>query len=107
MWITWSPTKVLRGGYYFKFTRAPLTRFALRFTVTSTRSAILMNGMPLFIPICLRSKAIVPLTVSTPSSRGGSVNVSLSCLVTPRIVKSPSKRNRVGTGLFDFCGVGT
>ena len=33
-----------------------------RSTVTSTRSAILMKGMPEFMPNSLRSNAIVPLT---------------------------------------------
>ena len=55
-----------------------------------------MNGMPLFIPNCLQSKAIVPLTVSTPVLSRGSVNVSLSRLVTPRIVKSPSNATVLG-----------
>ena len=36
--------------YCLKINGGPLTRFALRSTVTSTRSAILMKGMPLFIP---------------------------------------------------------
>ena len=39
-----------QDGYYFRATGGPLTRFTLRSTVTSTRSAILMKGMPLFIP---------------------------------------------------------
>jgi hypothetical protein len=50
-----------RTGYCLKITGDPLTRFPLRSTVTSTRSAILIKGMPLFIPYSLRSKAIVPL----------------------------------------------
>ena len=54
------------GGYCLKTTGGPLTRLPLRSTVTSTRSAILMKGMPLFIPYCLRSKAIVPLIVPEP-----------------------------------------
>jgi hypothetical protein len=37
-------------GYCLKMTGGPLTRFAWRDTVTSTRSAILMKGMPLSIP---------------------------------------------------------
>ena len=36
--------------YCFKTTGGPLTLLPLRSTVTSTRSAILMNGMPLFMP---------------------------------------------------------
>ncbi len=36
--------------YCLKTTGGPLTRFAFRATVTSTRLAILMKGMPLFIP---------------------------------------------------------
>lgn len=36
--------------YCFKTTGGPLTLLPLRSTLTSTRSAILMNGMPLFIP---------------------------------------------------------
>ena len=38
----------------------PLTRSIMRKTVTSTRSAILMKGIPLFMPYSFRSKAIVP-----------------------------------------------
>jgi hypothetical protein len=49
-----------------------------------------MNGMPLFIPYCLRSKAIVPAIVPSPVPLPLIVNVSFSGLVTPRIVKSPS-----------------
>ena len=52
---------LLRGGekgldksriadYCLKTSGGPLTRFPLRSTVTSTRSAIFMNGMPLFMP---------------------------------------------------------
>jgi hypothetical protein len=67
-----------------------LTRFPLRSTVTSTRSAILMKGMPLFIPYCLRSKAIVPVIDPLPVPLPVIVSVSFSGLVTPRIVKSPS-----------------
>jgi len=39
-----------RPCYCFKSMGGPLTRFPLRSTSTSTRSAILMKGMPLFIP---------------------------------------------------------
>jgi hypothetical protein len=38
------------AAYCLKTNGGPLTRFPLRSTVTSTRSAILMKGMPLFIP---------------------------------------------------------
>jgi len=37
-------------SYCFHTTGGPLTRFPLRSTVTSTRSAIVTKGMPLFIP---------------------------------------------------------
>jgi hypothetical protein len=37
-------------GYSLKTTGGPATRFPLRSVVTSTRSAILIKGMPLFIP---------------------------------------------------------
>jgi hypothetical protein len=56
----------------------------LRSTVTSTRSAILMKGMPLFIPYCLRSKAIVPLMAPEPVPLPEIAMVSFSGLVTPR-----------------------
>ena len=36
--------------YCLKTNGGPLARFPLRLTVTSTRSAILTKGMPLFIP---------------------------------------------------------
>ena len=38
------------ASYYFITTGGPLTRFPLRSTVTSTRSAIVTKGIPLFIP---------------------------------------------------------
>lgn len=45
------PRKSLdHARYWAKTNGGPLTRLTLRFTVTSTRSAILMNGMLLFIP---------------------------------------------------------
>jgi hypothetical protein len=37
-------------GYCLRTTGGPLVRFATRSTVTSTRSAILTSGIPLFIP---------------------------------------------------------
>jgi len=39
-----------QSSYCLKTTGGPLTRLPLRSTVTSTRSAIFMKGMPLFIP---------------------------------------------------------
>jgi hypothetical protein len=39
-----------RRCYLLKTSGGPLTRFALKSTVTSTRLAILMKGMPLSIP---------------------------------------------------------
>jgi len=41
------------AGYCLKTNGGPLTRSPLRSTATSTRSAILMNGMPLFHAIVL------------------------------------------------------
>jgi hypothetical protein len=41
----------LKSVYYcLKTSAGPLTRFTWRATFTSTRSAIVTNGMPLFIP---------------------------------------------------------
>ena len=60
----WLPQRV---GYYFRLTGGPLTRLPLRLTETSTRSAILMKGMPLFMPYCLRSKAMIPEIVRSQS----------------------------------------
>jgi hypothetical protein len=40
----------LHPAYCLKTNGGPLTRFTLRSTVTSTRSAILTKGIPLFIP---------------------------------------------------------
>jgi hypothetical protein len=45
-----SSSLLCQAGYCLKTTGGPLTRFALSATVTSTRLAILMKGMPLFIP---------------------------------------------------------
>jgi hypothetical protein len=42
--------RVTCEGYCLKTKGGPLTRFPFSSTVTSTRSAILMKGMPLFIP---------------------------------------------------------
>ena len=38
------------GTDYLSSSGGPLTRFPLRWKLTSTWSAILMNGMPFFIP---------------------------------------------------------
>jgi len=43
-------SRELQPAYCLKTNGGPLTRFPLRLTVTSTRSAILTKGMPLFIP---------------------------------------------------------
>jgi hypothetical protein len=37
-------------GYCLSASEGPLTRFSFRWKLTSTWSAILMNGIPLFIP---------------------------------------------------------
>jgi hypothetical protein len=41
---------VSAATHYFRSTGSPLTRSALRSTITSTRLAILMKGIPLVIP---------------------------------------------------------
>src|SRR5262249_34335237 len=46
----WPCLPFWQDGYCLRATGGPLTRFTLRSTVTSSRSAILMKGMPLFIP---------------------------------------------------------
>jgi hypothetical protein len=43
-------THPIPRAYCLKTSGGPLTRFTFRLTVTSTRSAIFMKGMPLFIP---------------------------------------------------------
>ena len=78
-------TGVQRGCYSLNTIGGPLTRFPLRSTVTSTRSAILMNGMPLFIPNSLRSNAIVPFIEPSPIPLPVMVKLNFSGLVTPRI----------------------
>jgi hypothetical protein len=40
----------LMSNYSLKTSGGPLTRLPFRSTLTSTRSAILMNGIPLFMP---------------------------------------------------------
>src|SRR6516162_7477539 len=82
--------------YFLKTRGGPLTRLALRSTLTSTRSAILMNGIPLFIPYSLRSKAMVPTIAPEPVPSPETVSVSFSALVTPRIVKLPSTSKVLG-----------
>jgi hypothetical protein len=49
-WNALMPMSLSQPGYCLNTNRGPLTRFPWRSTVTSTRSAILMNGMPLFMP---------------------------------------------------------
>jgi hypothetical protein len=51
-------------------------------TVTSTRSAVLMKGMPLFISYFFRSKAIIPLIVPEPVPCPSTLRVSSSALDT-------------------------
>jgi hypothetical protein len=75
-----------KEGYCWKTSGGPLTLAPLRSTLTSTRSAILMKGMPLFIPNSLRSKAIVPLISPVPVPLPETVKFSGSGLDTPRIV---------------------
>src|SRR5215469_81377 len=82
--------------YFLKTRGGPLTPLALRSTLTSTRSAILMNGIPLFIPYSLRSKAMVPTIAPEPVPSPEAVSVSFSALVTPRIVKLPSTSKVLG-----------
>ena len=48
--LRWTQRPFATLDYSLKTTGGPLTRFPLKSTVTSTRSAILINGMPLFIP---------------------------------------------------------
>jgi hypothetical protein len=55
-----------------------------------------MNGIPLFIPYSLRSKAIAPFTETLPVPSRSIVKVNFSDLVTPRIVKSPAKTTILG-----------
>ena len=68
------------SAYRLRVTGGPLIRAALSLTVTSTRSAILMKGMPLFIPYCFRSKAIVPLMVPEQVPAPSTLRVSFSAL---------------------------
>src|SRR5258705_12072002 len=83
-------------SYFGSARGGPLTRCHLRFTPTSTRSAILMKGMPLFMPYSLRSKAIIPEIVPDSVPFPETVSVNLSCFLTPRIVKSPSTEKSFG-----------
>src|SRR6516165_2066532 len=72
-----APEQLLKFDCYcLRVTGGPLTRVALRLTVTSTRSAIFIRGMPLFIPYCLRSKAMVPWIVPEPVPAPVTVSVS-------------------------------
>jgi len=82
--------------YYLKSNGDPLTRFTLKSIVTSTRSAILMKGMPLSMPNSLRSNAIVPLISPVPLPSRSSVKASVSGFETPRIVNVPGTSNVLG-----------
>ena len=52
----------------------------------TTLLAILMKGIPLVIPYCLRSKAIVPVIAPEVPPLLETVSVSFSVFVAPRIV---------------------
>src|SRR5271170_7313479 len=55
-----------------------------------------MKGMPLFIPYCLRSKAIEPLILPVPVPLPDKVRLSVSGFETPRIVNVPGMSKVVG-----------
>ena len=105
MWITWSPTKVVRGGYCFKFTRAPLTRFALR----------LSGYLDTVSNLDERNAAVHPELFAVEGHC--SIDRINACPLAGKRQRQPLllgyspyreaavKCNRVGTGLFDFCGV--
>ena len=76
-------------GYCLKTTGGPLTRAALRLILTSTRSAILMKGMPLVIPYSFRSKAMVPRITPEPVPLPSRDRCKVSGLETPRMVNVP------------------
>src|SRR5580700_723908 len=84
------------SSYCSKTGGGPLIRFHFKLTFTSTRLAILMKGMLLFMPKSLRSKAIVPSMLPEVDPLPLAVRVSFSVFVTPRIVKSPSRSNVLG-----------
>ena len=46
----WTRRLFWKASYCLRATGGPLTRFPVRSTVTSMRSAIVTKGMPLFIP---------------------------------------------------------
>ena len=72
-----------------KASGGPLTRFSLRWKSTSTWSAILMNGISLFIPKSLRLKTIFPLISPGPVPLPETISVSFSECDTPRIITAP------------------
>src|SRR6266481_3915058 len=83
----------LRWGiwaYCWKTGGGPLTRRHFSRTFTSTRLAILMKGMPLVMPQSFRSKAMVPSRLPVGVPLLSLVRVSVSVLVTRRMVKLPS-----------------
>src|SRR5208283_2583377 len=82
--------------YCLKTNGGPLTRLPLRATVTSTRSAILMKGMALFMPNSLRSNAMVPLISPEPIPLPETSRFNVSGLETPRMVNVPATSNVVG-----------
>src|SRR5262249_14707057 len=84
------------GSYFFKATGGAVTRVALSLTATWTLSAILMNGIPLFIPYCFRLKPIVPSIVPEPVPAPSTLRVSFSAFDTPRIASKDfaSHQNR-------------
>jgi hypothetical protein len=48
--VRWRKNFTCGASYSLSSSGGPLTRFSFRWKSTSTWSAILMNGMPLFIP---------------------------------------------------------
>src|SRR5277367_6817625 len=78
--------------YSLKTTRGPLTSWTWSATSTSTRSAILMNGIPLFMPNSLRSKAMLPLIWPLPVPFFGSAQE----FVETRILSSFPQNDEFG-----------
>jgi hypothetical protein len=79
-----SPSCEAVFGYCLNSRAGPLMRAALKSIASSTRSAILMNGMPPN-PKSLRSNHSVPFDLSCALS----VKVSDSAFETPRVVNVP------------------
>ena len=79
------------GGYCLKTTGGPLTRFALKVNSHFNAVGDLDEGNAAVHSVLFAVERHRAFNGARAGSFAGKAKVSLSCLVTPRMVKSPSK----------------